>query len=104
MLKRCCLNLILVVLFAFTQMEVISHEITHFKQLTHQNKTDKNTTSEQCGQCIAYAQSANSTPASSFTISITEGEFHFTTAYLANLTTRLSPSYSARAPPITQKA
>jgi len=104
MLKRYCLNFILVVLFAFTQMGVISHEISHFKQLTHQNKTDKNTTSEQCGQCIAYAQLANTAPANVFIIPIIEAEFHFATAHVANLTTRLSAPYSARAPPFTQKA
>lgn len=99
MLKRLILNIMLLSLFAITQIGIVTHEISHFEAHQQSNQTDKNVAADQCGQCIAYEQSANAVSTPSFNIPTIDGQFHFATATVARLTSRLTPSYSARAPP-----
>ena len=55
MLQRLFIHVSLVMLFAFTQMGIATHEISHFADLTQQNQQHKNTQNHQCEQCISYA-------------------------------------------------
>lgn len=103
MLKRFSLIIWLALLFAFMQIGVVSHAISHFDQIAHQSSSDKNTNVEHCGQCIADAQSANATPPSSFNVVFLAGKFHFSSNYFAHSSGALSTSYFARAPPISQE-
>lgn len=85
-------------------MGIATHEISHLSHATQQTQPDKNTTTEQCGQCIGYAQSAGGMVSSNFDIPHSIAQFHLATATLAQLASLLSAPYSARAPPITSYA
>jgi hypothetical protein len=100
MLKRLILNLMLLSLFAVTQIGIVTHEVSHFNDYEKPSHTDQNVAADQCGQCLAGEQSANGATAPVLLIPASEGVFHFATATVAHLTSRLTPSYSARAPPI----
>ncbi len=101
MLKRLILNLMLLSLFAVTQIGIVTHEISHFSDYQKQSHSEKNVAADQCGQCIAYEQAANGAASTALpSIPTAEGVFHFATATVARLASRLTPSYSARAPPV----
>jgi hypothetical protein len=64
MLQRTLINLTLVLLFAFTQIGVATHEISHVTDnakhtQSNENTQQKNTVAEQCAQCISYAKIAS---------------------------------------------
>lgn len=99
MLQRFFIHFCLVFLFAFTQIGAATHEISHFNEPIKQNTSDKNTTAEQCGKCIAYAQSINAAPAQGFVIPFNDAHFQLATIQVARLTERLLSPYCARAPP-----
>ena len=103
MLCRVFIQLGLVLIFAFTQIGVLTHEISHIGELTHQSdqsNPDKNTTYEQCGQCIGSAQAASGLPTQTFEFHLNQAQYQFTTNYLADSASVLFASYSARAPPL----
>ncbi len=99
MLQRLFIHLILVVLFALTQMGVVTHEISHLSHTTQKTQPDKNTAAEQCGQCIGYAQLAGGIASSSGVMPQSTAQFLLATAYDAQLASVLIFPYSARAPP-----
>jgi len=99
MLQRFFIHFCLVFLFAFTQIGAATHEIGHFNEPIKQNTSDKKTTAEQCGKCIAYAQSANAAPTHSFVVPLNNAHFQLATTQVARLTSRLLSPYCARAPP-----
>lgn len=101
MFSRFFVHFCLVVLFAFAQMGIAAHEIQHLDDLTQQSQSDKKTTQEHCGQCLSFAQSANAIPTQSFVIPLSEAQFQLATAQVAQLTSRLTAPYSARAPPFS---
>lgn len=82
-------------------MGVATHEISHVTHLQKHTQTDKNTTSEQCEQCIAYAQGANGVLNSDFQIFPQAAQHALSIEYVAHLASVLSSPYSARAPPAT---
>lgn len=100
MLQRFALQLLLVFLFAFTQIGVATHEISHFSDSAKQQQ-DKNTTTEQCAQCIAYAQVASGLQAQPFILPTFDAHFSASTHYFFNAITRHAAAYAARAPPFT---
>ena len=64
MLQKLFIHLTLVLLFAFTQIGVATHEISHIAGSTkhaptEENSTQKSTAAEQCAQCISYAKVAS---------------------------------------------
>jgi hypothetical protein len=107
MLQRFFVHLSLVLLFAFTQISVVTHEISHLNhperntQSEQHTQHDKHAASEACGQCIAYAQAASGVPAQTFVIPLNQAQFQLATVFVAHLASLLTPSYSARAPPLT---
>ena len=103
MLSRVFIQLGLVLIFACTQIGLLTHEISHFSELTHQSEhsdPDKNTTSEQCGQCIGSAQAASGLPTQAIVVHINQAQYQLTTPYIAYLASVLVASYSALAPPL----
>jgi hypothetical protein len=102
MLKQFILNLMLLSLFAITQIGIVTHEISHFNDYEKQNHTDQNVAADQCGQCLAGEQSADGVTTPILLIPASEGAFHFATSTAARLASRLTPTYSARAPPYPQ--
>ncbi len=101
MLQRIFIQFSLIFLFAFTQMGVVTHEISHFNEPIKQSSSDKKTTAEQCGKCIAYAQSANAVPTQDFFLHQNDAHFQLATIHVARLTARLISPYCARAPPFS---
>ncbi len=101
MLRRFWIHLSLIVLFACVQMGVAAHEISHIQQQTQHSQPDKNTTTEQCGQCIAYAQGAHGIATSGFDIALNIIQFQLSIFYSAKLESILDTPYRARAPPAT---
>ncbi len=107
MLHKVFIHLCLVILFAFTQMGIATHEISHFSDLTQQtqqdsnSKQDKQTPNHQCEQCLGHADVENGLPISTFVIannpsvSVPATETYFSFFHLPNR------AYSARAPPQT---
>lgn len=102
MLQRFALQFLLIFLFAFTQIGVATHEISHYSdQAQKQHQPDQNTVAEQCAQCLAYAQVASGLQAQPFVTPMLDGHFSASTGYFFNTLTRHSAVYSARAPPLT---
>jgi hypothetical protein len=103
MFSRVFIQLGLVLIFAFTQIGVLTHEISHINELTEQSdhsNPDKNTAKEQCGQCIGSAQVTSSLPTQAFEFHLNQAQYQLTKPYVAYLASVLVSSYSARAPPL----
>lgn len=106
MFSRVYFNCILFIIFAFVQIGVLTHEISHFGELsqqTHHSNPDKKSATDQCGQCIASAQAASGLPTQAFVLHVNQAQYQLTTPYVAYLASVLVASYSARAPPLTLK-
>lgn len=103
MLRRLSLSCVFALMFALVQMGVLTHEISHIHTATQQQQSpDKHSTTEQCAQCLAFAQvAAGSAPASIFVTQLHQAEFQLATAYVAHLRSVLIAPYSARGPPHT---
>lgn len=101
MLRRLWVHFCLVLLFACVQMGVVTHEISHVAYPQKHSQTDKNTGSEQCEQCIAYAQGAHGVLGNDFQITPQATQHVISAEYVAYLASVLSSPYSARAPPST---
>ncbi len=109
MLQRYVIHFALIFLFAFTQIGVVTHEISHVtdaashtqqEQLQQEQKSPtKHTAAEQCEQCIHYAKVANGLALSSFTIPVIGPDVVATVSYSSSFQSLFSSAYSARAPP-----
>ncbi len=111
MLHRFFIHFSLVILFAFTQMGVATHEISHLSDYNQQNqenqhsnqqsKQDKQAPNHQCQQCISHADIESALAASAIllvfnqSLSAPVSDSHFSFFNLLNR------AYSARAPPQT---
>lgn len=101
MLKRFSVHLALIFLFAFTQLGVATHEISHFSEEAKHSQNDKNTPAEQCGQCISYAQVASGLQSTAFVLPSVEASFEITSSDYFHGQSTLLTAYTARAPPQT---
>lgn len=102
MFKRAAIHFLLVFLFAFTQMGVATHEISHYAnpaKVKH-SQQDKNSPTEQCGQCIAYAQVANGLQSQSFVLPGSNASFAIASTVDHQHYSHHHAAYSARAPPL----
>lgn len=104
MLQRAFIHLSLVLLFAFTQMGVATHEISHFTENSKQHQQDKNHHQNQCEQCIAFSHAANAPLAHSFVFNSTSTEQIFFADNPVSSISSLTTLYSARAPPTRSQA
>lgn len=107
MLHRFFIHFSLVILFAFTQIGIATHEISHFSDLIQhsqpnsKSEQDKQTPNHQCEQCISHADIESGLAESAFVfainqfVSLSASELYFSFFNLPNRT------YSARAPPQT---
>lgn len=100
MLQRFALQFLLIFLFAFAQIGVAAHEISHYSDAA-KHQQDQNTAAEQCAQCLAYAQVASGLQAQPFILPTVDAQFAASTHYFFNAITRQTAAYAARAPPIT---
>lgn len=98
MFKRFAANFALIFLFAFVQIGVSTHEISHFSDATQHSQQDKNTHS-QCAQCISYAEVAGGLPVPSFTFLVDSARFTLIADHQLSFHSHHSNYYAARAPP-----
>lgn len=107
MLHRFFVHFSLVILFAFTQMGVATHEISHFSDLIQhsqpdsKSKQDKQAPNHQCEQCISHADIESGLAASAFVFAVNQSvSVPVIEAYFSFLHIPYR-AYSARAPPQT---
>lgn len=101
MLQRVIIHLSLILLFAFTQMGVVTHEISHLSD-SKQHQQDQNNHKNQCEQCLGYSHTAVADLTPTFTFEVTPTEPIFATREFTSSFSVTSSFYSARAPPISQ--
>lgn len=101
MLHRMTLSLWLIVLFAFTQVGAVSHEISHYNPPTQQTHQDQHTAPDQCSQCITVAHAASGVLVSAVVILSNLADFQLASSYAVQTGSLLGAVYKARAPPHT---
>ena len=104
MLDRILIHLSLIVVFAFTQIGMTAHQISHYADHQEQHQQDKNSHEEQCGQCITYSHIADATVAHDFWLSITTADPVFSADTATPHFSLKSRFYGARAPPFSLQA
>ena len=99
MLERFILHFALVFLFAFTQLGIATHEISHLNEFNKHSQQDKKAPAEPCSKCLSYSQVASSLQSQAFTLPNIEAGFTPTSSYYFNTQSSLQTAYAARAPP-----
>jgi len=104
MLQRFIIHVTLALLFAFTQIGVATHEISHITNGSqhsqpHEKSQQKNTVAEQCAQCISYAKIASGVLTTPTITPISQPGLIATPSVHISFQHYASSPYSARAPP-----
>lgn len=99
MLQRIFIHLSLILLFAFTQMGVATHEISHLTDSKHQQQQDQKNHENQCEQCLSYSHAADAGLAHSVTFQAAPASHTHVASDLSSATASSSFNFSARAPP-----
>ena len=102
MLHRFFIHFSLVILFAFTQMGVATHEISHlsdYSQQNQQSKQDKQAPNHQCQQCISHADVESALAASALLLVFNQSLSAPVSDNHSAFFNLLNRAYSARAPP-----
>ncbi len=100
MLKRYAVHFALIVLFAFTQIGLSTHEISHVNELSqHSQQQHKKAATEPCAQCLSYAQVSGAIVPDGLSLAHFEASFSLQTAKLFNTPGKPLSAYAARAPP-----
>ena len=99
MLQRFILHFVLVFLFAFTQLGLATHEISHLNDFNQHSQQDKKAPAETCSKCLSYSQVASGLQSPAFTLPNIEASFTATSSYYFNTQPSLQTAYAARAPP-----
>lgn len=102
MLHRVIIHIGLIVLFAFTQIGVVTHEISHLNE-TEQHQEEQHNHNSQCKQCLSDSHANIADLASVFSFELNPAEHLFTSKALTNSLSVTSAFYSARASPISQQ-
>lgn len=106
MLQRIFVHLSLVLLFAFTQMGVVTHEISHFNNSEQQqpSQPDKNTAHSQCEKCISYSTISGAVAATAFSFALTVAHHVIVISTPTSFSSTPTLAFRARAPPSTSQA
>jgi hypothetical protein len=99
MLQRFIIHFSLILLFAFTQMGVATHEISHLNEDTQQNQQDQGNHESQCEQCLVYSHAATADVGYSLAFDVPPADQFFVAEALISSVSTSPSSYSARAPP-----
>lgn len=99
MLKRFGLHVALIFLFAFAQIGVVTHEISHVEDLATHSQQNQNTHGEQCEQCISFAKIAGGLPAQIFVLPISQTASIAAIQLSSQTLSQPYTAYAARAPP-----
>lgn len=104
MLQRAIVHFSLILLFAFTQMGVATHEISHLTDNNQSHQQDKNSHESQCGQCLAYSHAATADVSNPYVFDVSAVVQVYTLGAFTSTTLTTSSVYSARAPPHASQA
>lgn len=104
MLQRLTIHIALVFLFAFTQMGVATHEISHATNSIQHHQQDsktqtKHTAAEQCEQCISYAKIASGLQLNAFAMPAIIAVSAKTANAYSSVQSYPASAYAARGPP-----
>lgn len=99
MLRRVMVHLSLVILFAFTQMGVATHEISHFSDSSQQSQHDQTSPNHQCAQCLVFAELAVGLISTAFLLVLPNAVFATATPEKTHAHHLAPYFYSSRAPP-----
>lgn len=99
MLQRVFIHLSLILLFAFTQMGIATHELSHLSD-NKQHQQDQNHHESQCEQHLVYNHAATADVGHSFVFNSSPTDYIFA-AEAPTLSVAALPTFnSARAPPL----
>ena len=104
MLQRVFIHLSLILLFAFTQMGVATHAISHFADSHEHHQQEQNHHENQCGQCIGLNHISDANTATLFNFTLGSADHIFSTCIVASANTKTPLLYTARSPPVTSQA
>ena len=100
MLKRYAVHFALIVLFAFTQIGLAAHEISHVNELSqHNQQQHKKAASEPCAQCLSFAQVAGAIVPDDLFLAHIDASFSLHSNQYFNTQSNSLSAYAARAPP-----
>jgi len=99
MLKRYAVHFALIVLFAFTQIGLAAHEISHANAFKQHSQQDKKTANEPCAQCISYAQVAGAIVPDGMVLAQFDASFSLLIPQHVHTLNNAISAYAARAPP-----
>jgi hypothetical protein len=99
MLHRITFSIVLVMLFAFAQIQTVTHAISHFNTTSQQNQQDQHTAPDQCSQCITVAHAAAGVIADVVAAWCSQADFLLSSHLSSHHAFALPAVYSARAPP-----
>lgn len=102
MLQRIFIHLSLILLFAFTQMGVVTHEISHLAE-SKQQQQDQNSHESQCEQCLSHSATADTDLSHTFTFQVAAPSRIFLVSNPAHAVSASASFYSARAPPLSSQ-
>jgi hypothetical protein len=100
MLKRFYVYFLLAFLFAIAQTGIVTHEISHIKELTQQSQPDKKQGNEPCTLCISLAHATGALTQSPQWSLPPQACFTRSTAIIMAVSTSRVAIYCARAPPV----
>jgi len=108
MLHKFFIHFSLVILFAFTQMGVATHEISHLSDFTQKNqqpnqqsKQHKQAPNHQCEQCISHADVESAIVANAVLLAFSQSLSASVSSSYFSFFSLPNRAYSARAPPQT---
>ena len=109
MLHKFFIHFSLVILFAFTQMGVATHEISHlsdfnqsdYNQKNQQSKQYKQAPNHQCEQCIIHADVESALAANAILLAFSQSLSAPVSGTYFSFFSLPNRAYSARAPPQT---
>ena len=103
MLRRISVHLALIFLFAFAQIGLAAHEVSHLGKPDQHSQQDKNqakhSSGEQCSQCISFAKVANGLATTAFVIPTVHSGQATAAVHTFSIHAEFTPTYAARAPP-----
>lgn len=99
MLQRIFIHISLVLLFALTQMGVVSHQISHLSDSKQTHQQDKKSHESQCSQCLSYNHASTASVVEAFYFDTIPADHIYSATELSHSPTTSACFYSARAPP-----
>lgn len=99
MLQRFFVHFSLITLFAFTQIGIVTHEISHFSDLAQQSQHDQNKPNHQCEQCLTHAGLTSGLIPQAFVFALAQTVLITTIYSKVEFFSTILHFYSSRAPP-----